>query len=96
MQTNAGILGGNRKPFEEKQARWAKVDGLELKGDFEQWRSGWGKSESKAACFECGHTARFKADCPIWIKKKEKWQQEGGTGKGKKGKGRKSPLRLHV
>ena len=85
-QGSAGNLGENRKPFGEKQARLAKIEGLELKGDFEQRRSGRSKSENKAACFERGHTDRFKAQCPIWIKKKEKLLQEGKLEKGK-GKG---------
>ena len=85
MQANAVNLGGNRKPFEEKQDRLAKIEGLELKGDFEQRRSGWSKAENKAACFEFGYADRFKAECPIWIKKREKWQQEGITGKGEMG-----------
>ena len=87
-QAIAGDLGENRKSFEEKQSRLAKIEGLELKWDFEQRRSGWNKSENKAACFERGHTDRFKAQCPIWIKKKEKRRQEGKTGKGEKGKGK--------
>ena len=75
MQTGAGISEENRKPFEEKQARLAKMEGLELRGDFEQRRSGWDKAENKAACFERGRADHFKAECPIWIEKKEKWQQ---------------------
>ena len=68
-----------------------------LKGDFEQRRPGWSTAGNKAACFECGDTDRFKAQCPIWLKKKEKWDGEGSTSKGKgkgaKGKGkRKSAL----
>ena len=55
MHEIAGDLGENRKPFEGGQARLGKVEGLELKADFEQMISGWGKSENKAACFERGH-----------------------------------------
>ena len=65
IQANAWILGENRKPLEEKQARVAKMEGLELKGDFEQRRSVQSNPENKAACFECGHTDHFKAQCPI-------------------------------
>ena len=96
MQTDAGITGGNREPFEEKQARLAKVEGLELSCDFEQMISGWGKAGNKASCFECGRADHFKAECPIWIKKKEKWQQEGKTGKGKNERGGEMLLCLHV
>ena len=63
-------IGERKKPFEEKQAPLAKMEGLQLKGDPEQRRSGWSSAENKEACFECGNTARFKAQCPIWIKKK--------------------------
>ena len=47
------------------------MEGINLKGDFEQRRSVWGKSENKAACFECGNTHRFKDQFPIWIQKKK-------------------------
>ena len=60
------------------------MEGLELKGDFEQRGSGWNNSENKAACSERGRTDRFKAQCPIWIEKKEKWFQEGKPEKGRK------------
>ena len=39
MQASAGILRGNQKPFEEKQARLAKIEGLELKANFGQMGS---------------------------------------------------------
>ena len=87
MQAGDVNLEENRKPVEEKQARLAKIDGLELKGDFEQRRSGWNKSESKAACFERGHTDHFKAECPIWEKRKKSGNRKE-TGKGEKGKGK--------
>ena len=59
------------------------MEGLRLKGDFEQSGSVRGNPGNKAACFERGHADRFMAQCPIWIKKKEKWQKEGETAKGK-------------
>ena len=94
------MLGERKKPFEEKQARNAKNGGFTLKGDSEQRRTGWGNSEKKAAFFECGHTDHFKAQCPIWIKKKEKWLQEGKPEKERKEKGkekdRKSQLCFRV
>ena len=63
---------GERNPFsEEKQTRFAKMEGISLKGDFEQRRSGWGTSENKAECFGCGNTDHFKAQCTMWQKKKE-------------------------
>ena len=61
MKANAEILGERKKPFEWKQTRLAKMDGLELKGDFEQRRAGRNPPGNKAACFECGHTDHFKA-----------------------------------
>ena len=68
------------------------MDGLELKVDFKQRRSGWNNAGNKAACFERGHTYRFKAQCPIWIKKGENRLQEGKPEKGerKRGRGEKS------
>ena len=90
MQANVEI-GESKKPFEEKQARLAKMGGLQLKIDFDQRISGWGRTENKAACFECGNTDRFNAKCPIWLKKKERWKKEGKTAKGK-GKGKKKSV----
>ena len=55
--------------YEEKQPRLAKAEGISSQGDFEQRRSGWGKPENKATCYECGNTDHFKAQCPIWIAK---------------------------
>ena len=49
------------------------MDGLELKSEFEQRRSGWDNPENEEACFERGRADHFKAQCPIWIKKKENW-----------------------
>ena len=60
-------IGERKKPFEEKQAPLAKMEGLQLKGDPEQRRSGWSSAENKAARFECGNTDRSKAQCQIWI-----------------------------
>ena len=82
---------------EERQSALAKSVGLELKGTFEQRRSGWNKEENKAACFECGSTDHLKATCPVWTFKRQKMsglpvifpnQKEKGKGKGK-GKGKK-------
>ena len=61
MQENVGNLGERKKPCGGKQTRLAKMDGLELKGDFEQRRAGRNPPGNKAACFECGHTDHFKA-----------------------------------
>ena len=66
-----GKFRGGKKPFGGEQTRLSKMEGLESKGDFEQRRSGWNSSENKASCFECGNTDRFKAQCPIWIKRKK-------------------------
>ena len=96
MQAGAGNSGEYQKPFEEKQARLAEIEGLELKGDFEQRRSRWGKSGNKAACFECGYADHFKAEFPIWIKKTEKWQQEGKPGNERERKGRRKEKINHV
>ena len=72
MKANNEHKGERKQEFGEKQARLAKVDGVKLKGDFEQRWSGWSKSGNKAACFECGNTDRFTAQCPIWAQKKNK------------------------
>ena len=68
------------------------MEGISLKGDFEQRRSGWGETENKAACSECGNTGYFKAHRPIWVRKKKRWVNEnpttstkGGRPKGPKG-----------
>ena len=60
------------KKSEERQAKLAQVEGVTLKGNFEQRRSGWNKEENKAACFECGSIGRFKAIFPILIAKRRK------------------------
>ena len=64
------------------------MEGLELKGDFEQRRPGRNKSENKAACFECGRADHSKAQCPIWIKSKKmvtrRKNREMGEGKRKR------------
>ena len=39
------------KKSEERQAKLAQVEGITLKGNFEQRRSGWNNEENKAACF---------------------------------------------
>ena len=79
---------GERNPFsEEKQTRFAKMEGISLKGDFEQRRSGWSTAENKAACFECGNTDSLKAQFPIWKEKKAKWAGEGLTSKRKRKRG---------
>ena len=67
------------------------MDGLELKGDFEQRISGWSNSENKAPCLELGNTDRLKAQCQIWIAKKEMCSGEGKPRKKKNGRGEKSP-----
>ena len=84
MQANTGILGERTKTFEEKQARLAKMEGLELKGDFERRRPGWGNSENKAACFERRHADHFKAQFPIWIKKKGNCRKKENRKRGKR------------
>ena len=85
------------KKSEERQNKLALVEGVTLKGNFEQRRSGWGNEENKPACFECGNTERFKALCPIWLTKRRKIagipapshnQNEKGKGKGKGKKGK--------
>ena len=83
MKANTEQKGGRKKSPEEKQARLAKVEG-DLIGDFEHRRSGWGESENKAACFECGNTDHFKAHFPIWIAKKKRraWERPNTSTKG--------------
>ena len=76
-----------------EESSFSESGGLKLKCYFEHRRSGWGKSEGKAVCFECGNTDHFKAQCPIWIKKKKKWAVERPTNtnwgpKGHKGQGK--------
>ena len=80
MEANVGKKGEMKQSFEEKHARLSKMEGISLKGDFEQRRSGWSTAENKEECFECGNTDRFKAQFPIWPKEKENglvedWQQ---------------------
>ena len=84
MQANTGILGERKKPFEEKQSRLAKMDGLKLKGDFEQRGSGRGNSENKAACFECGHRS-FQGAMPNMDQKERKAVTRRKNGKWEKG-----------
>ena len=57
MKANAGIMG-ERGGFRGGVA-FIKMEGLELKGDFEQSRSARGNSENKAACFERGRSDHF-------------------------------------
>ena len=93
------------KKSEERQAKLAQVEGITLKGNFEQRRSGWDKEENKAACFERGSIDRFKALCPIWIAKRRKIagfpvspqsQNENGKGKQRERKVNPKLLILHV
>ena len=60
------------KKSEERQSKLALVEGITLKGNFEQRRSGWNNEENKPSCFECGSTEHFKALCPIWLAKRRK------------------------
>ena len=73
LKAYLGKAVDRKQNFEGWQARLAKVAGVSLKGDFEQRRTGRGKAENKATCFECGNTDRFKAQCPIWQAKKKRW-----------------------
>ena len=72
MKANSGETRESKQSSEDRQARLSKVDGVSLKGDFEQRRAGWGKSENKPAFSECGNTDSFKAQCPIWLDKKKR------------------------
>ena len=81
------------------------VEGITLKGNFEQRRTGWGNEENKPSCFECGSTEHFKALCPIWLAKRRKIagipapshnQNEKGKGKGKERKASPKMQNLHV
>ena len=100
MKENIEQKGETKQSFEEKQARLAKVGGINLIGDFEQRRSGWSASGNKAACSECGNTYHFKAQCHIWIKEEEMgmWktdnQRKGGGQKVRKEKGNRFILRV--
>ena len=85
MKANIEQNGERRQSYEETQARLAKVEGINLIGDFEQRRSGWCTSGNKAACFLCGNTENFKAHRPIWIKKKKKWAGDRPTTNAKGG-----------
>ena len=93
------------KKSEERQTKLALVEGITLKGNFEQRRSGWSNEENKPACFECGNTEHFKALCPIWLAKRRKMagipapphnQNEKGKGKVKERKENPKLLNLHV
>ena len=72
MKENVEKKCERKQLFEKKQARLAKLEGIKLKGDSEQRRLGWGTSENKSACFECGNADRSKDQCPIWVKKRKK------------------------
>ena len=63
MKANLGKTGERKQFHEERKGRLGKVEGANLKGDFSQRRTGWGKAGDKAACFECGNTDRFMAQC---------------------------------
>ena len=73
MIANLGKTGEGGQNLEERHARLAKVDGVSIKGGFEQRRTGCGRTAHKPACFERRNTDRFKAHCPIWIEKKKRW-----------------------
>ena len=71
-KTSFAKLGDRKQNPEERQTRLSKVEGVNLRSDFEQRRHGWGQTERKPSCFERGNTDRFKAQCPIWIAKTQR------------------------
>ena len=73
MKANLGKTCERKQNSGDRQARLEKVEWVSLKGDFEQRRTGWGETENRPACFECGNTDRFKAQFRILaIKEREK------------------------
>ena len=72
MKANVEQKCARNQMCEEKKARLSKVDGISPEGDFEQIPSGWGETQTEAACFECGDTDHFKAQFAIWVQKKKK------------------------
>ena len=96
MKAKYNGFNGRIRKSEERQTRLAHAEGIKLKGNFEQRRSGWNNEENKPSCFECGSTEHFKAQCPIWSAKRRKIagipapsqnQNEKGKGKPKERKG---------
>ena len=94
MRANLGKTGAMKQNLEERQARLSKVDGVSLKGDSEQIRTGWCKAENKPACFEYGNTDRFKDQFHIWLEKAKRWTNVAPTSgtKGAKPKGGTQPM----
>ena len=85
MKTNFGITCDRKQNSEERQARLAQVDGVSLKGDFEQRRHGRSQEENKPPRFERGNTDRFMAQCPSWPSKKKRCTIANPASKGKGG-----------
>ena len=90
MQAKYSGFNERIKKSEERQTKLAHAEGITLKGNFEQRRTGWDNEENKPSCFECGNTERFKAQCPIWTAKRRKnagipapSQNQNEKGKGK-------------
>ena len=95
MPSKYSSLNDRVRKSEGRQATAAESVGLNLKGNFEQRRSGRGNEENKAACFECGSTDHLRLYDPFGLPEDERWQvfwrlpktrmKKGGKG-GKKGK----------
>ena len=81
MKANLGKTGERegKQYFDEMHARSSKVEGVSLKGDFEQRRTGRCKAGNKAACFVCGNTDRFDAQFPILQAGRKRWGDANPT-----------------
>ena len=82
----------DRRQNSEGGDRFAKSECVSLKGDFEQRRTGCGKTENKSACRECGDTDHFKAHWQFGYRRKRGGpaKTQHPTPKGGKSKGQKA------
>lgn len=72
MEADLWEMGERKQNLEGGQTRWAKVDGVGLKGGLKQRPVDCGTAE-KPACSECGSTDRFNAQRPTWLERKKRW-----------------------
>ena len=83
MKENIEQKGETKQSFEEKQARLAKVGGINWIGDFEHRRSGWSASRNKAACLNAEIPITLRRNVLFGLKKKKKRACERPTTKAK-------------
>ena len=82
-------IGERKKPFEEKQARLAKMEGWQLKGDSEQRRSGGVAPEIKRLDLSAEIQIILRRNVQSGSERKKGWQKKEKQQKGRKGKERK-------